>query len=228
MPRSSALISQTLPDAVAVQVGAARWHRAGLTGRGITIALVDSGARAGPWFDDRGYRFHGDARATHQHADQLAAILFAVAPDAEVWSFPVEPDPAGALGEGLARCMFAVAAWDVQTPTGVAGLPLARCVAAQGPRRGWPGTGTGVVGITPRSPWPQGPFLCELFPAGVAGLSAAVAIAAGIAALLLSAGGLSPERALVLSAASRPHDLPLRIENDRIRVVDTHTEDAPA
>lgn len=82
-----------VPDGVAVASRAALAHRAGITGRGIRVAMVDSGHQAHPFFARHGYRVAptvlgpGAADPTRDsdgHGTAESANVFALAPDAEL------------------------------------------------------------------------------------------------------------------------------------------------
>ncbi len=82
-----------VPHDVSLGCNADQAHRSGTTGRGIRIAMVDSGHFAHPFFAARGYRVApvtlapGTADPTvddNGHGTAESANIFAVAPDAEV------------------------------------------------------------------------------------------------------------------------------------------------
>lgn len=82
-----------VPDGVAVASRATHAHRAGITGRGIRIAMVDTGHEAHPFFTRHGYRVAPvvlspgatePARDTDGHGTSESANIFALAPDAEL------------------------------------------------------------------------------------------------------------------------------------------------
>jgi|tagenome__1003787_1003787.scaffolds.fasta_scaffold20964982_2 subtilisin family serine protease len=79
-----------VPDDVAVGLGASRPHRTGITGKGIRVAMVDTGFQAHAFFTDHGYRAEptilgpGAANPTvdeHGHGTGESANIFAAAPD---------------------------------------------------------------------------------------------------------------------------------------------------
>jgi subtilisin family serine protease len=85
-----------VPDDVAVLLKASGAHRAGYTGRGVTVAMVDSGYDAHPFFAAHGYRVRDPVTVVPGttpggdpigHGTGEAANVFAVAPDAELWPF---------------------------------------------------------------------------------------------------------------------------------------------
>lgn len=82
-----------VPDGVALASRATLAHRAGITGRGIRVAMVDSGHEAHPFFARHGYRVApvalgpgaGDPlRDSDGHGTAESANVFALAPDAEL------------------------------------------------------------------------------------------------------------------------------------------------
>jgi subtilisin family serine protease len=97
-----------VPAGVSLGCNADRAHRDGITGRGIRVAMVDSGHYAHPFFADRGYRVAavtlGPATADPDkdelgHGTGESANIFAVAPDAEL--LPVKALLAGTLNTVL-------------------------------------------------------------------------------------------------------------------------------
>jgi len=82
-----------VPAGVSLACNADRAHRGGITGRGIRVAMVDSGHFAHPFFAARGYRVStvtlapGASNATtddNGHGTAESANIFATAPDAEL------------------------------------------------------------------------------------------------------------------------------------------------
>jgi len=82
-----------VPAGVSLGNNADRAHRSGITGKGIKVAMVDSGHYAHPFFAARGYRVApvvlapGAANATNDesgHGTGESANIFAVAPDVEL------------------------------------------------------------------------------------------------------------------------------------------------
>lgn len=82
-----------LPAGVSLGCNADRAHRAGVTGRGVRVAMVDSGWYRHPFFEGRGYRAApvvlGPAASAPErdesgHGTGESANVFAVAPDAEL------------------------------------------------------------------------------------------------------------------------------------------------
>lgn len=80
----------TMPGDVSLGLNADRAHRGGITGTGVTVAMVDTGFETHPYFTDRGYRIDptvlgpGTANADrdeHGHGTGEAANIFAIAPD---------------------------------------------------------------------------------------------------------------------------------------------------
>lgn len=82
-----------VPGGVSLACNADRAHRAGITGRGIRVAMVDSGQYAHPYFAARGYRVGsvtlapGASNADQDengHGTAESANIFANAPDCEL------------------------------------------------------------------------------------------------------------------------------------------------
>ena len=81
-----------VPDGVAKELRADRIHKMGITGKGVKVAMVDSGWYRHPFFQHRGYRASVvlDASARDRDRDERghgtgeSANLFAVAPDVEL------------------------------------------------------------------------------------------------------------------------------------------------
>ena len=94
-----------VPAGISLALNADKAHRAGITGRGIRVAMVDSGHFAHPFFSARGYRVApvilGPA-ATNPLRDEVghgtgeSANIFAVAPDAEL--LPVKMNFVNTIG----------------------------------------------------------------------------------------------------------------------------------
>jgi subtilisin family serine protease len=79
-----------VPADVSLGCNADRAHRSGVTGTGVTVAMVDTGWQSHPFFVNRGYRFAatilgpGTANANldeHGHGTGESANIFATAPD---------------------------------------------------------------------------------------------------------------------------------------------------
>ncbi|MDP2008111.1 MAG: S8 family serine peptidase [Rubrivivax sp.] len=94
-----------VPHDVSLGTNADKAHRGGITGRGIRVAMVDSGHFAHPFFTARGYRVQavtlgpGAANAAadeNGHGTAESANIFAVAPDAEL--LPVKMNFANSTG----------------------------------------------------------------------------------------------------------------------------------
>ncbi|HYH64551.1 MAG TPA: S8 family serine peptidase, partial [Urbifossiella sp.] len=94
-----------VPGDVAAGCNAARVHRLGITGRGVRVAMVDSGWFAHPFFDRHGYSaapavlgpgatdpFSDDSG----HGTGESANVFAVAPDVDL--LPIKMSPVNAAG----------------------------------------------------------------------------------------------------------------------------------
>ncbi len=97
-----------VPGDVSLGCNADRAHRDGVTGRGIRVAMVDTGWFRHPFFQQRGYRAAtavlgpGTASADHDevgHGTGESANIFAVAPDVEL--LPVKAMLAGSLNTVL-------------------------------------------------------------------------------------------------------------------------------
>ena len=94
-------------DQVAEAVGATRCHESGLTGDGVTVAVIDTGLAQHPYFDQRGYKLMpmkdspgGDASVdTDGHGTGVAANVLAVAPESTVMGVK------GLAAESLEYCM---------------------------------------------------------------------------------------------------------------------------
>jgi subtilisin family serine protease len=94
-----------VPADVSLGCNADRAHRSGITGDGITVAMVDTGWASHPWFVDRGYRVDpvvlgpGTADATVDdsgHGTGESANVFSTAPDCRL-----QPVKAAAAGGAL-------------------------------------------------------------------------------------------------------------------------------
>lgn len=131
------------PHDVSLGCNADKAHRAGITGKGVKVAMVDSGHFAHPFFAARGYRVHpvtlgpGTVNAgadDNGHGTAESANIFAVAPDAELW--PVKMSFANSLGSFNAAVALApdiiTCSWgsDIRTASlGAADMALAVSVA---------------------------------------------------------------------------------------------------
>ncbi len=94
-----------VPAGISLATNADRAHRAGLTGRGVRVAMVDSGHYKHPYFTGRGYRVApvvlgpGAANPLKDesgHGTGESANIFAVAPDAEL--LPVKINFVNSIG----------------------------------------------------------------------------------------------------------------------------------
>lgn len=133
----------------------------------------------------------------------MAAVLFSIAPDACVRSYRVGDDPAAAFrGACESDADLIIAAWGTDGPAPE--VDSSRCVTVRNPDRplDWPGC---LVDTHPvaESSWPTGPFRCDSVSRPFEGLSVSVAVAAGVAALLIGAG-ISPTEAARLAVAGKP------------------------
>jgi Subtilase family len=97
-----------VPAGVSLACNADRAHRTGITGRGVRVAMVDTGWFKHPFFTERGYRAAAvtlGPGTTNPLADEVghgtgeSANIFAVAPDAEL--LPVKAMLGGTLGNVL-------------------------------------------------------------------------------------------------------------------------------
>lgn len=88
------------PPEVAVAMKADLAHRAGFTGRGIKVAMVDSGWYRHPYFGERGYRTNptvlspGATNPDHDesgHGTGESANIFAIAPDVDFTMVKMSP-----------------------------------------------------------------------------------------------------------------------------------------
>lgn len=94
-----------VPADVSLGMNADKVHRSGITGRGIRVAMVDSGQYAHPFFAGRGYRVApvvlgpgaaNPGRDEVGHGTGESANIFAVAPDAEL--LPVKINFVNSIG----------------------------------------------------------------------------------------------------------------------------------
>jgi subtilisin family serine protease len=94
-----------VPHDVSLGCNADKAHRSGITGRGIKVAMVDSGHFAHPFFAARGYRVQAvtlgpgssnPGADENGHGTAESANIFAVAPDVELW--PVKINFANSAG----------------------------------------------------------------------------------------------------------------------------------
>jgi hypothetical protein len=133
----------TMPGDVSVGLNAERVHRSGITGKYISVAMVDTGFEVHPFFTDRGYRVDptvlgpGTSNPTkdeHGHGTGEAANIFATAPDVRLT--PVKTATAsGALVNTTAAVSAAAAlnphiitnSWGASVPSG----PLSAARQAQ-------------------------------------------------------------------------------------------------
>jgi hypothetical protein len=191
-----------LPEAGARVVGADRAHRRGHTGRGVRIGLCDSGVGARAYFDAKAARIEGRRTRHDGHGTAMAAVLFAIAPDATVVSAPAGSRALAALVR-RADIDLVLCAWGrATTPAGVQldqGPPI---VAADVGLAGiWPAHADGVTAVADAGGRPS-----YHLPGGRrlwAGASVRAAEHCGLAALAVGAG--QPPREAVQRAA--PLDL---------------------
>lgn len=95
-----------LPDQVATLLNASSLHERGLTGKGIRVAMIDSGFFPHPFYSSRGYKIvHVPTRKERNpHVDEYGhgtaqlASLFSLAPDVEALAIKcMDRDPSYAL-----------------------------------------------------------------------------------------------------------------------------------
>jgi subtilisin family serine protease len=100
LPPSNSSYWNLDPPEVAVAMKADLAHRAGFTGRGVKVAMVDSGWHRHPYFVERGYRANpvmlspGASNANHDesgHGTGESANIFAIAPDVEFTMVKMSP-----------------------------------------------------------------------------------------------------------------------------------------
>lgn len=100
LPPSNSSYWNMDPPEVAVAMRAELAHRAGFTGRGIEVAMVDTGWYRHPYFVERGYRANpvvlspGAAEPEHDesgHGTGESANIFAIAPDVEFTMVKMSP-----------------------------------------------------------------------------------------------------------------------------------------
>jgi len=94
-----------VPAGVSLALNADKAHRAGITGKGIRVAMVDSGHYAHPFFSGRGYRVApvvtgpgavNPLKDESGHGTAESANIFAIAPDVEL--MPVKMNFANSTG----------------------------------------------------------------------------------------------------------------------------------
>ena len=93
-----------VPGDVAMLLNAAKVHRAGVTGRGVRVAMIDSGFNhSHPYFKENGYRSSvvlapgatNVATDSNGHGTGESANLFAVAPDIQFIGVKLDDDAGG-------------------------------------------------------------------------------------------------------------------------------------
>jgi subtilisin family serine protease len=101
MPRSVFLLLALVAPARADGLGAARWHAAGHTGRGVRVVVLDTGFHGyrdhlgkhlPAKVETKSFRFDGDIEAGRSHGLACAAVIHALAPAAELVLVNWEPD----------------------------------------------------------------------------------------------------------------------------------------
>ena len=100
------------PDDVALITNAARVHRLGTTGKGVKVAMIDSGQYAHPFFNRHGYRVKqtvlgpgaaDPSKDDSGHGTGESANIFATAPDVELIPVKMAADSTGAFNAAVAR-----------------------------------------------------------------------------------------------------------------------------
>lgn len=96
-----------VPDDVAVTLGATTAHRAGITGEGVVVAMVDSGQYAHPFFGAHGYNVQATVTAVPGtsptfdpvgHGTGESANIFALAPGATLRPYRASNDQGQLVG----------------------------------------------------------------------------------------------------------------------------------
>jgi subtilisin family serine protease len=149
LPPSVPYFHLNVPDDISVGLNAERPHRAGITGQGVKIAMVDTGFQTHPFFTEHGYRVEPTTLGPgtslpgvdeNGHGTGESANIFATAPD--IVLYPVKTATAsGALVNVTAAFNAAVAlgpailtnSWGSSQPNGplsAANQALAAAVAA--------------------------------------------------------------------------------------------------
>jgi len=133
-----------VPGDVSLGCNADRAHRTGITGRGIKVAMVDSGWFQHPYFVERGYRVAPvvlgpgasfPLKDESGHGTGESANVFAVAPDVELWPIKMSStNSAGAFNAAVAlQPDIITCSWGSHLPGGqltAANLVLAASIAA--------------------------------------------------------------------------------------------------
>jgi hypothetical protein len=114
LPPQTSQFSLSIPGDVSMLLGADKAHRAGFTGRGIRVAMIDSGfAHGHPYFTERGYHtatvLAPDANEPNEdgsgHGTGESANLLAVAPDVDFTGVKLDhegdPSRGATILEGL-------------------------------------------------------------------------------------------------------------------------------
>lgn len=135
-----------VPADVSLGINSDKAHRSGITGKGIRVAMVDSGQYAHPFFSGRGYRVApvvlapGTAnpeRDENGHGTGESANIFSVAPDAEL--LPVKMsftnsiaafNEAVALSPHIITCSWGSSLPGPEPPLSAANQAMAAAVAA--------------------------------------------------------------------------------------------------
>ncbi len=100
----------TAPDGISVMLRAARVHRLGVTGKGIVVAMPDTGMYKHPFYAERGYRVLATKLApgasdpgsdTVGHGTGEAANVFACAPDVRLIPVKMGNDAVGSINTAV-------------------------------------------------------------------------------------------------------------------------------
>ena len=98
------------PDGISVMLRSARVHRLGVTGKGIVVAMPDTGMYRHPFYADRGYRVYKTVLGPGAvdgsvdsvgHGTGEAANVFACAPDARLVPVKMGNDTTGAFNAAV-------------------------------------------------------------------------------------------------------------------------------
>ncbi|WP_424928238.1 S8 family serine peptidase [Amaricoccus tamworthensis] len=109
---SSAYQYLSVPDGVAVMLRASRVHRLGVTGKGVTVGMLDTGFYRHPFFTERGYRSYktllgpgasDPGSDSNGHGTGESANIFACAPDITLLPVKTGNDPVGAINMALSN-----------------------------------------------------------------------------------------------------------------------------
>lgn len=65
-----------------------QWHKAGFTGKGVKIGVIDLDNQLFPWMEDKVTKIEPTAFSTSGHCAKCFAVLMQIAPDAEYYLLP--------------------------------------------------------------------------------------------------------------------------------------------